>query len=51
MYNNPYVQESEAKRCALIAVDIVLTDCVHAIGIGTPFYKFYEQVKIELQKL
>ena len=51
MYNCPYVQETEAKRCALVAVDIILSDCVHAIGYNTPFYKFYEDVKKELTAL
>jgi hypothetical protein len=48
MYKCPYVQEEEAKRCALVAVDIILSDLVYVIGFDTPTYNFYEDVKKEL---
>lgn len=50
-YTKTIYKKNEARQCALIAVDLILTDLVIPIGINSEAYKFYEQVKDELNKL
>ena len=49
MYNSPYVQEIEAKRCALVAVDLVLGTFFLSIQDGVEYY--WMEVKKEIQAL
>lgn len=52
MYSCPYVQESDAKRCALIAVDEIIfeREVIYA-SIGIPQGTFWYEVKEEIKKL
>jgi len=43
--------KNEAKICALIAVELVLSTNEDESIYGTEFKKYWEQVKIELEKL
>lgn len=57
MYNNPYVQDFEAKRCALVAVDEILfqyttlnSDLVNWLYKGEKVV-YWQEVRKEIEKL
>jgi hypothetical protein len=50
MYNCPYVQETEAKRCALIAIDEILSMGIMSDSGDWRMAKLYwQEVKTEIE--
>ena len=49
----PYISRQLAKQCALTAVDDILEifKCSPQLFVDTLMYKYWQQVKIEIEKL
>ena len=50
MYSCPYVQETEAKRCGLIAVDEIIS-VIKPIMLTGEKLEYWQEVKQEINKL